>query len=116
MATHNDASQKTPPEPADEDRPIAQQDVRYDAAKRLLVTTCTKCGHQVHFALGPIRDAQTTKAAVLQFVEGYVGGACPPRNGAIAPDAHFELGYYGYWQVPRVLELIDQLQRDGILN
>lgn len=94
---------------------IIEPDVYFDSEKRLLVTTCSKCNQPVYFALGPITKAETAKAAILKFVEGYTGGPCPPRGGAIAPDAHFELGYYGYWQIARVLELIEQLQRQGIL-
>ena len=92
-------------------------DVWLDLERRHIVTRCMKCGEEVRFSVGgewPSIDA--LKAALRSYVEGAIGAACPPRPvGEIAPAAHFELGYWGIWQIERVLGLIDLLYADNIL-
>ena len=92
-------------------------EVFFDPADRALITTCTKCKSQMRFRLGPIASAEVAKQAIRKLIDGHVGGPCPIRaDGGIAPAAHFELGYWGYWQAEKLLKLIDLLVEKDVLE
>jgi hypothetical protein len=89
--------------------------VFFAAPDRALVTLCTKCQSPIRLHLGSITDAATARQAVKLIAEQ--PGMCPPlENGSFAAWAHPELSFYGYWQVDKVLALIDLLGQEGILE
>ncbi len=51
------------------DQPNSEQEVYFDSTKRLLITTCTKCKQQVHFALGSITESKSLSRNNL-FISG----------------------------------------------
>lgn len=89
--------------------------VFYDDVNHALVTHCTKCQSAIRLRLGAIADAETARNAVR--VAADQPGMCPPLiGGGFAVDAHPELSFYGFWQVEKVLALIDILDQQGILR
>jgi hypothetical protein len=89
--------------------------VFYDDVNHALVTHCTKCQSAIRLRLGPIADAETARNAVRAVADQ--PGMCPPLiGGGFAVDAHPELSFYGFWQIKKVLALIDILDQQGILR
>ncbi len=89
--------------------------VFYDDVNHALVTHCTKCQSAIRLRLGPIADAETARNAVRAAADQ--PGMCPPLiGGGFAVDAHPELSFYGFWQIEKVLALIDILDQQGILR
>lgn len=89
--------------------------VFYDDVNHALVTHCTKCQSAIRLRLGAIADAETARNAVRAAADQ--PGMCPPLiGGGFAVDAHPELSFYGFWQIEKVLALIDILSQQGILR
>ena len=89
-------------------------DVYFDPADRAIVTRCTKCQSAIRLRLCGIGDVVTAKQAVTILSQH--PGMCPPlESGGFAAWAHPELSFYGYWQIDKVLTLMDVLNQRGIL-
>ena len=89
-------------------------DVYFDSTDHAIVTRCMKCESAIRLRLGGIGDVATATHAVTLLSE--TPGMCPPlESGGFAAWAHPELGFHAYWQIDKVLALIDLLGHQGIL-